>query len=143
MAVARPVSITGLNEAVASFRLLGTEAQKALKANLSIAAEPVRATAERSLPKRSGKLAGSVKTRVSASARRTTVSVRMGGARTPYAGWIEFGGVIRGAGRGRNQNITREFHRDGRYLNPALDTHRHQVLERIQKALTDSIDRTF
>ena len=88
----------------------------AIKAAGKQAAEPVAGRTRSSLPvddrdsswNHPGRLSGTVRT----SGTRTGAAVRMGLARVPYAGWIEFGGR-------RPDGSSREFVRDGRYLFPA------------------------
>jgi hypothetical protein len=72
------------------------------------AAEPVAAATRETVPRDSGTLEGTV--RVTAS--KTGAAVRMGYARVPYAGPVDFGGWPEG----------REYEAGGRYLFPAAQS---------------------
>lgn len=81
------------------------------------AAQPVAAASLETLPRVSGTLAGTVRV----SGTRSGASVRMGKAKVPYAGAVEFGGWPEG----------REYLADGRYLFPAAH------------ALADTVGTTY
>jgi hypothetical protein len=72
------------------------------------AATPVAAKTRAAVPHDRGTLASSVRI----SSTRTGAAVRMGRAKVPYAGWIEFGGT-------RPDGSSRAFVPGGRYLFPA------------------------
>ena len=63
------------------------------------------------VPRRTGKMAASVRP----GRRKNAVLVRMGKAKVPYAGWVEFGGQRTGSGGGV---ASRPFIKGGRYLYP-------------------------
>lgn len=84
------VEIKGLKELVAGLRKADRDLPKAVsKAHREIARK-VAAEARRRAPARSGRLRASI--RPSGTARGA--SVRMGGAKVPYAGVQEFGGTV-------------------------------------------------
>lgn len=93
----------------------------ALKKANREAAEMVANAAKPKVPVRSGRAAASVR----ASATGKSAIVRAGNAATPYFPWLDFGGAV-----GRSKATVRPFLRGGRYLYPALEEKRHEVLSR-------------
>jgi hypothetical protein len=77
------------------------------------------------VPYLTGKLAGSIRSKLAKSERKATV--RMGG-RVPYAGWIEFGGT-----RGR------AYVKQGRYLFPTAQAAGPRALRESERAANDEI----
>lgn len=84
------------------------------------------------LPRRSGALAASVST---AGVTRGA-QVGLGGAGTPYAGWIEFGGVRLGRGGGA---AVRPYIATGRTLFPAVRAAEPVLIAAAEKAAEDEI----
>lgn len=96
-----------------------------LKTGLKQIAEVVSETARPSLPSRSGNLRNTLRP----FATFKTSEVKMGGAKAPYGGFIEYGNKVRG-GRGavgRGDSVPRQFVKQGRYLRPAYEQRRAQV----------------
>lgn len=125
------VQIQGLREFSRRVRSADADLSKELRTGLKEIASVVANTAKQKVPTRSGRLASSV--RATSTARVGKVS--MGGARVPYAGFIEFGGSV-----GRGKSVKRPFKKDGRYLRPAYEAHRGEV-EVAAHVLIDKIAR--
>ena len=87
-------------------------------------------------PRRTGKLAASVKARSTQREARVQVGTP---ARTPYAGWIDFGGVIRHRGAKHTHTAPHEIRRPvvqgGRYLYPAAAARKSDVNRRAEEVL--------
>lgn len=79
------------------------------------------------LPQLTGRLAGSVRP----YGTQREAGVRVGGARVPYAGPVEFGGYPG----------SRPFVREGRYIFPAFDAAKGDVVESAERGLRDLIRR--
>jgi len=108
MAQTPEVAVVGLRALLRDMQRLGADTgplNKQLAAAGKRAVEPVADAARASVPKVTGTLAGDI--RVSGS--KSGAAVRMGRARIPYAGPVEFGGYPG----------DRPFIADGRYLWPA------------------------
>jgi hypothetical protein len=99
-----------------------------IKAAGKQAAEPVAAATRSSLPHDTGTISGTVRT----SGTKTGAAVRMGSAKVPYAGWIEFGG-------NRPDGSSREYVKDGRYLFPAA----RGLAARAAQTYSDALNRVF
>lgn len=133
------VRAEGLKELRSALRdvdkALPREIRKALNEGARVVVNEARPT----LPVRTGRLAASL--RASSTAREGRVT--MGRANVPYAGWIEFGGVIRHAGHGHVNDhlIRRPFVAAGRYVFPAAVRRRDQVIEACDRAVDDLIVR--
>lgn len=130
--MAGDIRIQGLREARRNLARFGDEAKADLKRlNLS-AAEDVRDTAKRLVPKRSGRLEATIR----ASGTLSNGRVRAGFARVPYAGPIHFGWSTR---------PRRPWGTPGRvgggpiapnpFLYDALDQRRSNVIRAYQKQL--------
>lgn len=81
------IQIEGLRETTARLRKLDKALVKEIRVINKAAAESVALEAKARAPRRSGKLAGSIR----AGATQRSGIVRMGGAAVPYAGPIHFG----------------------------------------------------
>jgi hypothetical protein len=105
---------------------------KALRDAGRRAAEPVAAAGRSALPRRSGRLSGTVRTRQA----QTGYGVVFGNKAKPYAGWVEFGGH-----REQPHASSREYVRDGRYVFPAAATQHDRSIALYAEAMGDVIDR--
>lgn len=112
------VQVEGLNRFARAMRKVDASFPARLRAGFNESARIVAEEARTSVPKKSGTLAGTI--RASSTTRHARVS--MGGARAPYAGFIEFGGHV-----GRNKSVHREYIAGGRYLFPAFKNKRTEV----------------
>lgn len=127
------VEVQGLREFSRALKKADRDLPKEMRAGLNDIARTVSEKAKSSVPKRSGRLANSIRPTSTPKMGR----VSMGGARVPYAGFIEFGGRV-----GRGKSVVRAFVKDGRYLRPAYEASQQRVrremedlLERIVKKL--------
>jgi hypothetical protein len=128
-----------------------------LKAAGRAAADPVVARTRETLPHKSGKLRDSLRV----SPTRSGATIRMGRARVPYAGPVDFGGWPQPAARhqarsrgiagaimrlfGRSANPSeghgRPYLPEGRYLYPAARSEKPKVVELYSAALKSAINR--
>jgi hypothetical protein len=122
-----PIKVTGLREIQASLKAMD-DTGKQLRLALNEVAELVVTTAKSRAPSRSGALRGTIRV---ASTQRTA-AVRMGSARVPYAGFIDFGGRV-----GHERKIRRPFIKDGRILYPSYYGQKAAISELLDKTLTD------
>lgn len=122
------VEVQGLREFSRALKRAEVGLPKELRKGMNDIARTVADDARRSVPVESGALAKSI--RPSSTTRVGRVS--MGGARVPYAGFIEFGGSV-----GRNHSTKRTYVRDGRYLRPAYERNR----ARVQAEMVTLVDR--
>lgn len=106
-----PIKIGGLRDLQSGLKAADGESQKQIRLVLNEAADVVVGHARPLMPRRSGRLVGSLK----AASGQREASVKLGGAKVPYAGWIEFGGRV-----GRDQSVVRRFVRGGRHVYPAV-----------------------
>jgi uncharacterized protein YfaQ (DUF2300 family) len=100
-----------------------------LKAAGKQAAEPVASRTRATVPHDSTTLEQDIRV----SGTKTGATVRMGRAKVPYAGWIEFGGS-------RPDGSTRAYVPDGRYLFPAARGLSSQVADLYSQALQRALD---
>lgn len=112
MAVREAVQITGVKEVLRDFEELGRITRQDIKEAHKEAAEPVARQSLTLVPRRSGALAGTIRT----VAYSSSGQVRSGSSRVPYAGPIHFGWPAR--------NI-----RPQPFLYDALDDRRRKVVE--------------
>lgn len=115
------ITVDGLDDLRKALRQFADGAND-LKATHADAAKLVESTASMLVPRRSGTLAGSIR---SSGTQRSGV-VRSGGARVPYAGPIHFGW--------RARNI-----RPNPFLYGALDQRRDDVIARYERTMSDLI----
>jgi len=121
--------IRGVDEIVATLPRFGEKVMAASVVPLRVAAEQTADETRIRLPRKTGRLAGSVRV-ANRKGRRQRVS--MGRAKVPYAGWIEFGG---------NRPHPRPFISEGRYLFPAAERHRAPLKHDLEKQTEHVIRR--
>lgn len=127
MAVAsNSVTIEGLREFQAALKKADGYSQTMLRVVLNNVATPVAHAAQGNVPRRSGAAAGSI--RVASSQREARV--KAGGAKAPYYPWLDFGGSV-----GRKGSVHRPFIKKGRYLYPAYEAHRDEVVTQMEYGL--------
>lgn len=126
--MALTIAVSGLRELARGLKRVDNEAAKQLRIVFNEAAELVVATARPRIPRRTGKAAGSLKTKST----RTAVRVTFGGPRAPYYPWLDFGGRT-----GIRKSVKREFITDGRYVFPAYYERRDDV----ERAMQEGIER--
>lgn len=126
--MAESIRIDGLRELNAALKRADTELPKRVRLELNDAiAELAKEVAGR-FPRRSGRAAGSVRPRST----RTAARLAMGGARAPYAAWLDFGGAV-----GRKRSVRRRFYQSGRYLWPTFAKRKPDILARLERALVE------
>lgn len=114
------IRVRNLNQVRRALRAMGPGTTRALSAALKRVAQVAAADARGRVPRRSGRLAGSIR----ASARGTRANV---GSRLPYAGVIEFGRkAVHGASQ-RAQGYTRQLTPQP-YLMPAVQNTRDDTI---------------
>ena len=116
--MADKVAFVGLREFQRALRQIDPDLRKELREVQKEAAQIVAVTAAARAPRRTGRLAGSVR----ATATQKAGSVRAGGARLPYAGPIHFGW--------RARNI-----RPQPFIYDALDARREQVVRKFESGI--------
>lgn len=105
---------------------------KAIVAAGKEAVAPVAAATRSEIPHASGSLAGTVRS----SGTRTGANVRYGSARSPYAGWVEFGGT---RPQGPSDRSARPYTPRGRYLFPAAE----HLADKAARLYSDALGRVF
>lgn len=126
------VVVDGLRDLNRALKAADDEAVKAMKAVLKEIAEGVASDARSRVPRRTGKAAASYKPRGGVKG----AAVAFGGARAPYAPWLDFGGAV-----GRKRGVRRPVVQGGRYLYPAIGDNMEDVQEKVAKAISDITSR--
>jgi hypothetical protein len=136
MAVAPEVGLVGVKALVRDLKKVESDTSGpvlvAMREAAREAAQPVAIRARGTLPDVSGDLVATVRV----NATRTGASVRMGSARVPYAGWVEFGGR-----RHHPHESSRPYVKTGRYLFPVAADLATTVARHYDVALTAAFDR--
>ncbi len=147
--------VSGIRELRSALKRLEPELLPELREDLKAAAEVIAVDARRRAPQ-PGKV--TYISRQRGRTPRTRVRIRTGAARdsirvvasgnavllaggykkTPYYGWLDFGGKLRASGRRRNTQL-RPIIRRGRYIYPALDANIQLLADRVGAA----VDRTM
>lgn len=127
------VGVVGMAALRRDINRLSTDQQgplyAAIRAAGKQAAEPIASVTRSTIPMGgTGNLAGTVRT----SGTKTGAAVRMGTARVPYAGWLDFGGT-------RPDGSSRDYRPDGRYLFPAAQGRAGQAAQ----LYADALERVF
>lgn len=130
---ANAVSVQGLTQFRKAIKQLSPELAKEFRRDMKDVAVIVARAAAPNVPVVTGMAASSVQASTSGS----TVQVRAGGAKAPYFGWLEFGGVLHPVG-GRHNTITRAKVRRGRTLMPAVDAHHAELIAAAEKAIRNA-----
>jgi hypothetical protein len=121
-----PIRVEGLRELQAALKAFDGESQKALRVALNNAVEGIASDARRRVPTRSGKARASI--RATSSQREARVSA--GKKAVPYYGWLDYGGKT-GIGR----SIDRPFRKAGRYLYPAYEDQKDEMLAKLTREI--------
>ena len=138
MAVDARIKVEGLDELRAALRKADRTLAKEVGQAGKKAADIVAQAAKPKYPVRTGAARDSLRAVVV----RGGGGVRLGGAKAPYAGFVEFGNVVgsgRGVGRGDSQ--PRRFIKSGRYLYPTLADRRDEVVNVYFDAMNDLLRR--
>lgn len=137
------VQVDGLRELRRSLRQAqDLEDLRDLRDGLKDAANIVARDAQGRVPSRTGRARDSIR----ATAGGNTAYVKGGKARVPYYGWLDFGsrtpnrgnsrsvGPWSGSGKGPN---------GGRFIYPAIDAKRDEVVELVAEAVEHALSRLF
>ncbi len=128
MTAPQPIKITGLKEFSRNLRKMDKDLPKALRLALNDAGEIIVEWARPRVPKRSGRAAGSIKSKST----RTLARVSAYGNRVPYGPWLDFGGAV-----GRRNSVKRPYIAEGRYIYPGLTANQDQINKVLRDALLD------
>lgn len=132
------IRVVGIAELQKELRNVSTDLPKDLRKLNLAAAAVVAEEARTKAPNQSGKLRGSIVAR----AEQRGASVKGGGARVPYFGFIDFGNKVHGGGGvGRRDSHPRPFLHKGRIIYPALSDKFDEVIELYEDGLADLIER--
>ncbi|MFI7677869.1 hypothetical protein [Actinophytocola sp. NPDC049390] len=123
-----PVKIKGLAEFSRNLRKLDSELPKALRLAHNEAGQLIVDYAKPRVPRRTGRAAGTIKTRST----RTETRVQGGSKRAPYYPWLDFGGRV-----GRSRSVRRPFIKQGRYLYPALGANYDKFVVLLEQKLIE------
>lgn len=147
--------VSGIRELRAALRKVEPELLPELRVDLKAAAEVVAADARRRAPQpgnvtyvvRQRNRRSQTRVRTRTGAARDSIRVVAGGnsiylaggkAKTPYYGWLDFGGKLPAKGGRRNTQV-RPIIRRGRYIYPAIDANIQLLADRVGAA----VDRTL
>lgn len=137
MALSGGIEVTGLRVFQKGLRQLAPEIDKALKEDLTAVAEVVAADARRRVHSRTGATAKTIR----AGADAKGPYVKGGKAKLPHYAWLDFGSrrankgiktVRGGVGPWRRSGAGPER---GRFIYPAIDANRDEIVEAATKAL--------
>lgn len=135
------VRVENLDEFQRALRNVGTGFGPALARGLRDIGTIVTTATRPVLPRRSGRMAGTLRTR--ATSREATIEY--GGPGSPQAGWIEFGGTIRHVGAQHSHQaaheIPRPFVREGRHLFPSYRRREGQVQQEMDRLVEELAQR--
>lgn len=122
------IEIRGIKEFQRSLRKMGADLPKQLRIALNQASQLVIDKAQPAIPRKSGAAAASLKVRSSQREAR----IAAGGRKAPYYPWLDFGGKV-----GRDRSVSRPFHKEGRYIYPALRKNRDEITQVMATAISD------
>jgi hypothetical protein len=123
------IEISGLREFQRSLRQMNANLPKQIRLIFNKALDLVVDYARPRFPRKTGRAAGSLKTRSSQREAR----VALGGARAPYAPWLDFGGQ----GRVKGRPPHRPFIKGGRYVYRGLEVNRGKITDVMSEGLTE------
>jgi len=83
------------------------------------------------VPVRSGRARDSVR----AVSKGNSIVIVAGNTKVQYFGWLDFGGDLKGRGRGKNQRISRPFDGNGRYVYPGIHATEPQMVQAAGRAV--------
>ncbi|HVV37584.1 MAG TPA: hypothetical protein VHC63_13325 [Acidimicrobiales bacterium] len=129
---AHGIGVVGLIEVQRALRQVSDELPRELRQLHKRVSEIVARNAQGRAPELSGRLRASLVAR----AEQRGASIKGGGARVPYYGFIDFGGRV-----GRNKSVERPFIREGRIIFPAIVATRDEALETYDEGMADLLDR--
>lgn len=127
--VIEPVRIEGLREFLRDLRKIDRELPKAARKAGNEAAQLIVNDARPRVPIGPGR-GGHAKDSIRVASTQSAVRIRAGGKKSPYYGWLDFGGRV-----GINRSVSRPFIKQGRYIWAAFADRRADV----ESALVDSL----
>lgn len=128
MAAIEPVKIAGLAEFNRNLKKLDADLPKALRLAHNEAAQLIVDYARPRVPRKSGRAAGTIKTKST----RTETRVSGGSKAVSYYPWLDFGGRT-----GPKRSVHRPFIKEGRYLYPALGANYDKFVELLEEKLIE------
>jgi len=123
------VQVEGLAALRSALRRLDDGSLTRFEDALRIHGEKIAAAVRTKMPRDSGAAAGSVRV----TRARAKVAVQEGDTRTPYVGWLDFGGSV-----GRRKMTQRPFMPAGRYLFPTALSMQADTTPLIEQAVMDA-----
>jgi hypothetical protein len=126
-----PIQITGLRELNKALKQVDADLPKQTRLALNEGAAIVADEARSKVPRRTGRAASTYRARST----RTAARVAIGGAKAKYVPWLDFGGRT-----GPDKSVHRQFIKSGRYLFPALERKRPEVLAKLEKAVVAVVE---
>ena len=138
MAVGAGVYVSNLAEVRKYLRKIHPDLVPVLREDLKVAIiQNTLPAIMRKVPKKSGYAQFTIKARSGGN----TLYVLAGGKSSvaPYFGWLDFGGTLKGLGRGRNQTITRQIIKRGRYVYPGILETQQRLVEAAGQAVDKAI----
>lgn len=123
-----PIKVDGLRDFQRALRTMEEGAQKQLRVTLNVVADVIRVPAQRLTPTRTG----AARTSIRLASGQREVSIKAGGRKAPYFGWLDYGGRI-----GPAKSVRRPFIPEGRILYPAFKRNREAVLDTLGQGLAD------
>jgi hypothetical protein len=110
------VRVQGLRELRMNLKKLDVELPLLLRAEMRKVGDKVADRAREKVPVKTGRARDSIRSGVSGA----NAYVAEGKKSVPYAGWLDFGGVLKPVGKRKN-TITRERIKGGRFLYPTIN----------------------
>lgn len=139
MAVGPGVYVTNLAEVRKYLRKIHPTLVPVLRNELKTAIDTYTVPQIRNrVPRRTGNAAANVRSRSGGN----TLYIVAGTAKARYFGWLDFGGTLKGRGRGRNQTISRPILRKGRYVYPGIAASSGALVRGAGKAVDKVLSRT-
>lgn len=144
--------MVGMKAVARGFKTVDAELPRIIRKEMKEAVKPVVKEAQDVFPKKSGAAAKSIRS----GADQRGAIVRGGNARSPYFGWIEFGGRLPPKKPVGKQAISwpgaphpvasvkgasRPKRPDGRYLYPTAERMQPEVAEHLGRIITDRLNR--
>lgn len=122
------IQIGGLAQLNRGLKAIDAEAPKQLRIALN---EGAGLLVDRTRPKIPA-VSGAARRSLVARSTRTSARVRVGGKRSAYFPWLDFGGE----GRIKGRPSKREFIKEGRYVYPTLREIRPEIENQLKKSIT-------
>lgn len=120
------IVVEGLKELQATLRKVDAALPRQLRKVNKEAADTVASDARGRAPVLSGRLRDSI----AARAEQRSASVKGGGGRVPYFGFIDFGGAV-----GRDHATVRPFIKGGRIIYPAVTANRDRIFDTYERGI--------